>query len=92
MWKALFKKNRFFFIALIVFLVLVTFVDKNNLLDNWRLRGKIRDLENQREFYLQKIEEDSVVMENLKDPAFLEQYAREHFYMKRPEEEIYIVR
>ncbi len=92
MWKTLFKKYRFFSIALILFLVLVTFVDKNNLLDNWRLRGKIRDLKEQREFYRQKIEADSIVLENLKDPAFLERYARENFYMKRPEETIYLVR
>ena len=92
MWKTILKNNRFFFIALIIFLVLVTFVDKNNLLDNWRLSRKINDLEQQRDFYLQKIEEDSLVLENLKRPEFLEQYAREHFYMKRPGEEIYIVR
>ena len=92
MWKTLLKNNRFIFIALIVFLVLVTFVDRNNLLDNIRLRRKINELEQQREFYLQKIEEDSVTLENLKRPEFLEDYAREHFYMKRPGEEIYIVR
>lgn len=92
MWKAIFKGHRFFFIALIVFLVLVAFVDQNNALDNMRLRRKINELENQRKFYLQKIEEDSLVLENLKNPYFLEQYAREHFYMKRPEEQIYIVR
>jgi len=92
MWKAIFKGNRFIFIALIVFLVLVTFVDKNNLLDNWRLRGKINALEEQREYYLQRIEEDSTVVNNLEDKRFLEQYAREQFYMKRPEEKIYIVR
>ena len=92
MWKTLFKKYRFFFIVLILFLVLVTFVDKNNLLDNWRLRGKIHDLEEQREFYLERIEADSIVLENLKDPSFLERYARENFYMKRPEETIYLIR
>ena len=92
MWKTLFKKNRFLVIALIVFLVLVAFVDKNNLLDNWRLRGKISSLEEQREYYLQKIQEDSVILENLQNREFLERYAREKFYMKRPEEKIYIVR
>lgn len=92
MWKSIFKKYRFAIIALIVFLVLVTFVDKNNAVDNWRLRQKIHDLEAQKEFYLQRIEEDSLVLESLQDKEFLERYAREQFYMKRPEEKIYIVR
>ena len=92
MWKSIFKKYRFALIALILFLVLVAFVDKNNMVDNWRLGRKINELEAQKEFYLQRIQEDSVVLENLKDPLFLEKYARESFYMKRPDEKIYIVR
>ncbi len=91
MW-AVVKKYRFFVVALIAFLVLVTFFDKNSLIDNRKLRGKIRELEQQREFYLEKIRQDSLVIENLHDSAFLERYAREHFYMKRPEETLYIVR
>ncbi len=92
MWKTLLKKYRFFVVALIAFLVLVTFFDKNSLLDNRKLRGKIRELEERRDFYLEKIRQDSLVLENLHDSAFLEQYAREHFYMKRPEETLYIVK
>jgi cell division protein FtsB len=90
--KKFLKGHRFILIALAVFLVLVTFVDKNNLVDNWQLRGKIRALEAQREFYRQRIYEDSVVLENLRDPRFLEQYAREQFYMHRAGEEVYLVR
>lgn len=92
MWKSIVKKYRFVIIALLIFLALVAFVDKNNAVDNWRLRQKINDLEAQREFYIDKIQEDSLVLENLKNPAFLEKYARENFYMKRPGEEIYVVR
>ena len=90
--KKFLKGHRFIFIALVVFLVLVTFVDKNNWLDNFRLNRKISALEEQRDFYLQRIREDSIVLENLQDPYFLEQYAREHFYMRRPDEEIFIIR
>lgn len=91
MWKTVFRRNRFILIALILFLVLVTFVDKNNLLDNWRLRGKIHALEEQRTYYLRRIEEDSLVLDRLQDARYLERYAREHFYMKRPEETIYLL-
>ena len=88
----MFRKNRFLLIALLVFLVLITFLDKNNLLNDWRLHRKIEALEEQRDYYRQKIEEDSLVLDRLQDVRYLERYAREHFYMKKPEETIYIVR
>ncbi len=90
--KQFLKEHRFILIALAVFLVLVTFVDKHNFIDNWQVRRKIRALEEQREFYRQRIREDSLVLENLRDPDYLEAYAREHFYMRRAGEELYIVR
>ena len=42
--------------------------------------------------FRQKIAEDSTVLENLKNDRYLEQYAREHYLMKRKEETIYLVR
>ncbi|MCD8184957.1 MAG: septum formation initiator family protein [Rikenellaceae bacterium] len=92
MWKTILKKYRFTLILLVIFLVVVAFIDKNNAVDNIRLNRKIKDLETQREFYLKKIQEDSLMLEKLKDPAFLEKYARENFYMRRKGEEVYIVR
>ena len=46
----------------------------------------------QETYYRQKIAEDSTVLENLKNDRYLEQYAREHYLMKRKEETIYLVR
>jgi len=90
--KKLFKGHRFVVIALVVFLVLLSFVDRNNFIDQWELRQQIRALEEQRAFYLQRIADDSTVLENLRDPLFLETYAREHFYMRRDGEEVFLVR
>ena len=92
MWKQIFKRHRFVLIVVVIFFVVVAFLDKNNLRENWELRQKIEDLEDQKDFYLKKIEEDSLVLENLRNAEFLEKYARENFYMKRAGEEIYIVR
>ena len=55
--------------------------------------GRAREaLEEQRDYYLQKIAEDSTILENLKDDRYLEQYAREHYLMKRKDETIYLLR
>ena len=84
-----FKDRRLWLISIVVFGLLF---DKNNLIEAWRLKQKINALEVQETYYRQKIAEDSTVLENLKNDRYLEQYAREHYLMKRKEETIYLVR
>ncbi len=92
MWRKFFRGKRFFAVATAFFVVLVFFFDKNSLINSMRVGRKIRALESQREYYLQKIREDSIAIENLKDVNFLEKFARENYYMKRENEDIYLVR
>ena len=87
-----FKDRRLWLISIVGFGLLIGVVDKNNLIEAWRLKQKINALEVQETYYRQKIAEDSTVLENLKNDRYLEQYAREHYLMKRKEETIYLVR
>ena len=87
-----FKDRRLWLISIVVFGLLIVVFDKNNLIEAWRLKQKINALEVQETYYRQKIAEDSTVLENLKNDRYLEQYAREHYLMKRKEETIYLVR
>ena len=87
-----FKERRLWLISIVVFGLLIVVFDKNNLIEAWRLKQKINALEVQETYYRQKIAEDSTVLENLKNDRYLEQYAREHYLMKRKEETIYLVR
>ena len=87
-----FKDRRLWLISIVVFGLLIGVFDKNNLIEAWRLKQKINALEVQETYYRQKIAEDSTVLENLKNDRYLEQYAREHYLMKRKEETIYLVR
>ena len=86
------RDRRLWLITIAVFLLLITVFDRNNLLDRWKLKQQIRELERQRTYYLEKIAEDSTLIERLKNDAFLEQYAREHYLMKRQGETIYIIK
>ena len=79
-------------ISIIIFILLITVFDKNNLIDVWKLNQQLNELESQRDYYQQKITQDSTILENLKDDAFLERYAREHYLMKRRGETIYIIK
>lgn len=87
-----FKDRRLWLISIVVFGLLIVVFDKNNLIEAWRLKQKINALEVQETYYRQKFAEDSTVLENLKNDRYLEQYAREHYLMKRKEETIYLVR
>ena len=87
-----FKDRRLWLISIVVFGLLIVVFDKNNLIEAWRLKQKTNALEVQETYYRQKIAEDSTVLENLKNDRYLEQYAREHYLMKRKEETIYLVR
>ena len=87
-----FKDRRLWLITIAVFILVITVFDKNNLIEAWRLKQKINELEAQKDYYQNKITEDSTILENLKDDRFLEQYAREHYLMKREDETIYLLK
>ncbi len=89
--KALMKTHRIWVLTIAAFVLLVTFFDSDNLLDRWKIKGRIRDLEQQRDYYRQRIAEDSALLESLEDDALLERYAREHYLMKRDGETIFVV-
>ena len=87
-----FKDRRVWLITIAAFILVITVFDKNNLIEAWRLKQKINELEAQKDYYQNKITEDSTILENLKDDRFLEQYAREHYLMKREDETIYLLK
>lgn len=62
-----------------------------NLITTIKMRHRISRLEEQRDHYRARIEEDSAMLERLNYDEFLEQYARERFHMQRSNEHIYIV-
>lgn len=77
--------------TIVVFFLLIFFFDRNDVMTRQSLKKDIRELEEQKRYYLDRIEEDSTVLERLNDDDFLEQYARENFYMKGDEDVVFIV-
>ena len=84
------KDQRLWVISIVIFVLLIAVFDKNNLIEAWRLKQDLNELEAQKAYYQEKITQDSTLLENLKDDAFLERYAREHYLMKRDGEVIYV--
>ena len=90
-FERLFSNRNIFICATLVFVAWIVFFDRNNDLDSRQLDRKIRELEQEKIFYIHKIAEDSAVIAGLKDSAFLERFARENFLMHRPGEVIYLI-
>ena len=83
--------SKLYLITIAIFLLMVCFVDKNNLIGRYRLHNEIRELEQQKVYYLDQIRKDSLEIESLKNDSSLERIARELYLMKRKNEIIFIV-
>lgn len=86
-----FTRN-FFFLTSIFFIVWMSFFDSNDLFTQFTRTNKIKGLEAQREYYLEKIDEVKEDREELlSNPELLEKFAREKYLMKKPTEDIYVI-
>ena len=89
-WRKILKNK--YLIAIVLFLLIVLFIDDNNLVERLNLFGEKKDLNHQVEFYEQKIEDSNRKLEELKtNSENLEKFAREEYFMKKENEDIYII-
>lgn len=74
------------------FFVWLLCIDRNDLISQHGYRKQLEKLEADKEYYVQGIEQNKKDMEELmSDPEHLEKYAREHYLMKKDDEEIFLV-
>ena len=84
--------RNFYLIVGFFFLVWLTFFDSNDLYTQIKQTAKLKGLEDEKEFYLEKIEEVKIDREELlSNDALLEKFAREKYLMKKPEEDLYVI-
>ena len=84
-------KNKYI-ISLIIFVVWILLFDSNNLVDRFSQMKTLKQLEEDKEYYLKRIEEDSKKLNELEtDKENLEKFAREQYLMKKEDEEIFVV-
>ena len=85
-----FLKNSYV-IIIIIFVIWMIFFDSNSILVHNELNNDINDLNNQKEYYKNEIERDNIELNQIKTDSGLEKYAREKLFMKRDNEEIFII-
>lgn len=85
-----FLKNSYV-IIIIIFVIWMIFFDSNSILVHNELNNDINDLNNQKEYYKNEIERDNIELNQIKTDSGLEKYAREKLFMKRENEEIFLI-
>ena len=86
-----FLRNKYF-LTLTIFIIWIVLLDSNNLIDRYRQISELQKLDIDKEYYINKIEEDRRKLNELKtDNHNLEKFAREQYKMKRKDEDLYIV-
>lgn len=84
-------RNFYSFVG-IAFLVWMVFLDSNDLINRFRMTAKLRSLEHEREYYMEKIKEvEQDRAELMGTTELLEKFAREKYLMKRDNEDIFII-
>ena len=78
-----------YLLALSIFVVWVTFFDKNAMVTQWSLSQTVDQLESEKEFITENIEKTELIRKDLTRNQ--EKYAREKFYMKKPGEQVFII-
>lgn len=81
-------RNRYFLI-LVVFVAWMIFFDKHDVITQYKLQGTVNQLEADQEYYtrqIKKAEEERLQLEINK-----EQFAREQYFMKKRNEEVFII-
>ena len=78
-------------LILIFFIVWMIFFDTNSYFIHRELDQDIQGLEENKEFYQKEIDKDKAFIEKMKDSSEMEKFAREKYYLKKENEDIYII-
>ena len=77
---------------MVAVIVWVTFFDKDDVLSQYQLTQKLKELRTDRNYYQTEIEKSKNDMNELRtNPANLEKFAREKYLMKKDNEEIFVI-
>ncbi|HPE83430.1 MAG: septum formation initiator family protein [Aequorivita sp.] len=85
-----FISNKYVLI-LILFITWMIFFDTNSYLIHSELDNDINALEENAEFYQKEINQDKSFIKKMEDSNEMEKFAREKYYLKKENEDIYII-
>lgn len=84
--------KNFYFICGVILLLWMLFFDSNDLISQYKMSRKLKELENEVSYFEDKIHEvEAERAALLTDKDKLERFARETYRMKKPSEEVYVI-
>ncbi len=83
-----YARNRYF-ITTAIFVFIMVFVDRHDMLTQFRLRSVVNRMEADQAYYAKKIEEAEA--ERLDREVNQERFARETYFMQRDDEDVFII-
>ena len=79
-------------VATILFLAWIIFFDENSIVSHQKNKRRLYELKQQEEYYQERIEVDRQKLEDLKaGEEKLEKFAREQYYMSKPDEDVFVI-
>ena len=84
--------RNFYVVSGILFVVWMTFLDSNDLVTRFRMASKLGDLEDEKEYYTQKIVEvEKDRSELMTNKELREKFAREKYLMRKESEDVFVI-
>jgi cell division protein DivIC len=80
-----------YLLILILFVIWMVFFDTNSFFIHNELNDEVNTLEENKDFYKNEIDHDKSFIEKMKDSNEQEKFAREKYFMKKENEDIYII-
>ena len=78
-------------IIIILFIFWMIFFDSNSLIIHSELNYDIKELNEQKTYYEKEISKDNIELKMIQSDSGLEKYAREKLFMKKDNEEIFLI-
>ena len=79
-------------IIIILFIFWMIFFDSNSLIIHNELNNDINQLDVQKSYYEKEIAKDNIELQLIQTDSGLEKYAREKLFMKKDNEEIFLIK
>lgn len=84
-------KNKYA-IASLAFVIWMLFFDRNDISSQYHYQSQLNELQKEKEFYTQETEKVEKDLEELTtDRKKLQKFAREKYYMKKDNEDVYVI-
>jgi len=88
-WRSVYLK---YAVVCIIGVLLVGFLDENSLLSHFKNRQRIAELSEEKEKYEENFKRDQAQIKELdRNPKAIEKIARERYYMKTDDEDIFVL-